>query len=65
MRNERDKLLRLRIISKVEELEDSVNSVVTIKKPNGSIRLCLNSKDLNQATKREHFSMQTGEMNAV
>ena len=58
VKNELDRMLRLGIISKVEEPTDWVNPVVIVEKPNGSIRICLDPKDLNQAIKREHFPMQ-------
>ena len=31
------------------------------EKPNGSLRLCLDPKDLNKAIKREHYQMPTTE----
>ena len=54
-------MLRLGIISKVEEPTEWVNSIVTVEKQNGSIRTCLDPKDLNQAIKREHFPLQTAD----
>ena len=54
-------MLRLGIISKVEEPTEWVNSIVIVEKQNGSIRICLDPKDLNQAIKREHFPLQTAD----
>ena len=38
-----------------------VSSLVIVKKQNGSLRLCLDPKDLNKAIKREHYQMPTTE----
>ena len=54
-------MLRLEIISKVEEPTEWVNSIVIVEKQNGSIHICLDPKDLNQAIKREHFPLQTAD----
>ena len=51
VKNELDRMLRLGIISKVEEPTEWVNSIVIVEKQNGSIRICLDPKDLNQAIK--------------
>ena len=36
-----------------------LNSLVTVEKPNGSIRICLDPKDLNGAIKRPHYPNKT------
>ena len=36
-----------------------MNSLVAVLKPNGKIRLCIDSKDLNRAIKREQYLMKT------
>ena len=46
-------------IEKVEEATDWVNSMVTIVKPNGSLRICIDPRDLNKAIKREPHPMST------
>ena len=43
------------IIEKVERPTEMVNSVVTARKANGNLRLCLGPKPLNKALKRCHF----------
>ena len=40
-------------------LSDLVNSLVIREKPNGSLRICLDPKDLNKAIKREHHPIPT------
>ena len=49
----------LDVIEKVIEPTDWVNSMVTIIKPNGSLRICIDPHNLNQAIQREHYPMQT------
>ena len=39
----------------VEEPTDWVNSLVVIEQPNGSLRVCLDPRDLNKAIKNEHY----------
>ena len=50
---------RDQVISKVTEPTDWVNSLVTVEKPNGSLRVCLDPKDLNDAIKRPHYPNKT------
>ena len=47
------------IIEKVplNELADWVSSLVCVDKPDGSIRVCLDPRDLNCAIKQEHYPM--------
>ena len=49
----------LDVIEKVEEPTDWVNSMVTIVKPNGSLRICIDPRDLNKAIKHEPYPMST------
>ena len=46
VKNELDRTLTLGIMSKVEEPTEWVNSIVILEKQNGSIRICLDPKDL-------------------
>ena len=48
-------MLADRIIVPVEEPTDWVNSLVVREKPNGSLRVCLDPRDLNKAIRREHY----------
>ena len=59
VKNGLDRKLRLGIISKVEEPTEWINSILIVEKQNGSLRVCLDPKDLDQAFKREHFPLQT------
>ncbi len=61
VRLELNRMKRLEIITKVEEPTEWVNSIVIVEKPNCSVRICLDPKNLNEAIKREHFPMQTAD----
>ena len=47
------------IIEKVEEPMNWVNSMVTIVKPNGKLRICIDPCDLNKSIKRDYYPMST------
>ncbi len=47
------------VIVKREEPTDWVNSLLVVEKRNGSLRLCLDPRDLNKYIKREHFLIPT------
>lgn len=49
------------IICKVgnNEPSDWVSSLVTVEKPNGEVRVCIDPKDLNTAIKRDHHPLTT------
>ena len=60
----RDSLKRLEIldfIQKVDRPTKWVNSLVIVEKRNGSLRLCLDPRDLNRAIRREHYRIPTAE----
>lgn len=52
-------LVKEKIIEKIEEPTDWVNALVIMQKPNGSLRICLDPKDLNNNIKREHCLIPT------
>lgn len=47
------------IIFRVDEPTDWVNSLVTVRKPDGSIRICIDPTDLNRAIRRAHYPLPT------
>ncbi|CAI6372162.1 unnamed protein product [Macrosiphum euphorbiae] len=59
LKEELSRLTELGIISKINEPTSWVNKIVIVEKPNGSIRICLDPKDLNMAIKKEYFSLPT------
>ena len=50
---------RDQVISKITGPTDWVNSLVTVEKPNGSLRVYLGPKDLDDAIKRPHYPNKT------
>ena len=59
LKDELDRMENDQIICKVTEPTEWVNSLVTVQKPNGSLRLCLDPKDLNEAIMRPHYPSKT------
>ena len=47
------------MIERVQEATDWVNSMVTVVKPNGKLRICIDPRDLNKAIKRGYYPMRT------
>ena len=47
------------VIVRQTEPTEWLNSLVTVIKPNGSVRLCLDPRDLNSAIKRPYYPMLT------
>lgn len=59
LQEELSRMERLGVIAKVEEPTDWVNPMIVVKKPNGSLRICMDPKRLNKAIKREHYQLPT------
>lgn len=47
------------VIVKQEQPTEWVNSMVTVIKPNGKVRICKDPKDLYKAIQREHHPLKT------
>ena len=58
-KDELERLCSLGIIEPVAGHTDWINSIVPVAKPDGSIRLCLDPKDLNKSIKRNQYYSQT------
>ena len=56
---ELQRLLDAGIITEVHGHTEWINSIVPVKKPGGSLRLCLDPKDLNKAIKRNQWYCRT------
>ena len=54
-----DSLVEAGVLIEQNEPTDWVNSLLTVEKKDGSLRLCLDPKDLNKAIKREHYAIPT------
>ena len=48
---------RNEIITKVTVPTEWVNPIVTVRKPSGALRICLDPLELNKAIRREHYSI--------
>ena len=59
LKKELDRLQSLGIIEKVTEPTPWVSSLVTVQKPNGQIRVCIDPKDLNQVLRRSRYPTPT------
>ncbi|KAK3746668.1 hypothetical protein QZH41_010504, partial [Actinostola sp. cb2023] len=59
LHKELESLVKQEIIAKVDKPTDWVNSLVCATKRNGTLRLCLDPKDLNKAIKRPHHCTPT------
>ena len=56
---ELDRLTKEGIITEVKEHTEWINSIVPVMKSNGSLRLCLNPKDLNKVIERNQWYSRT------
>ena len=61
VKDELSRLERMRVIEKVSEPTEWVNSLVVVEKPNKKVRLCLDPRDLNRSILKEHYPMKTVE----
>ena len=61
VKNELSRLERMRVIEKVSEPTEWVNSLVVVEKPNKSEQLCLDPRNLNKSILQEHYPMKTAE----
>ena len=59
VKDELSRMEREGIIKKVTKPTSWVNSMVVGTKPNGSIRICIDPRDLNKAVKRQHYPLLT------
>ena len=59
VKDELARMEQLGVIERIHEPADWVNSMVTVMKPNGKLRICIDPRDLNKAIKREHYPMRT------
>ena len=59
LRQKLNKLEEQNVIQKMDEPTDWVNNLVIVEKKDGTLRLCLDPRELNKAIKREHFQLPT------
>ena len=61
LREQLSQLEHLTVIQKVDHPTDWVNSLTIVERANGQLRLCLDPKVVNKATKRHNYEMPTAE----
>ena len=61
VKDELSRMVKEGIIKKVNKPTSWINSMVVVTKPNGSITICIDPRDLNKAVKRQHFPLLTVE----
>lgn len=59
LKNELERLCSLGVISKAEECTEWINRVVIVEKDDGSIRLCLDPRDLNKCILKKYYEIPT------
>lgn len=59
LKEELDRMEKLHVIEKITKPTNWVNSFVLVEKSNGSLRICLDPRNLNKAIKRPHFPYPT------
>ena len=52
---------RLDIVEPGNDPAEWVNPLIIVEKPNGKLRICLDSKFVNQAIKCQHYKLPTAE----
>ena len=57
LKAELDRLEKLGVLGRIDESTEWVSSLVIVKKPNGSLRLCLNPNPLYAVLKRNHYQI--------
>ena len=61
VKEELQRMERLGVITRQIEPTEWVNSIVTVTKSSGDVRICIDPKDLNHAIQRKHYPMKTVE----
>ena len=59
VKNELDRLVEIGVLAPVEEPTEWVSQMAVVKKPDGSLRICIDPQPLNKALQREHYRLPT------
>ena len=54
-----DDLVKQEIIAPIQKLTPWISLMVVVPKKNGTLRICLDTQDLNKAIRREHYTLPT------
>ena len=60
-KSEFDRMIWLDVIEPVSATTERVNLLVTVEKPKGKLRVCLDPTNQNKAMKRKHYILLTAE----
>lgn len=55
LRTELERMVKLKVIESISEPTEWVSSIVLVTKPNGSLRICLDPRNLNKSILRQHY----------
>ena len=61
LKSKLDRMIKLDVIQPVSVPTEWVNSLVTVEKPNGKLRVCLDLRDLKKSIKRQPYKLPTVE----
>lgn len=61
LHKEIQRMVKLNVIVPVQEPTEWVNSLVAVEKPDNTLRICIDPRDLNKAVKRPHYNLPTTE----
>jgi len=59
VKNELDRLVEIGVLAPVVEPTEWVSQMAAVKKPDGSLRICIDPQPLNEALEREHYRLPT------
>ena len=59
VKEELQRLESLQIRERVDDPTDWISALVVVRKSNGSLRICIDPKHLNQALRRQRYPMAT------
>lgn len=51
--------MEIGVLAPVEEPTEWVSQMAVVKKPDGSLRICIDPQTLNEALQREHYKLPT------
>ena len=59
VKQELNRLVETGVLVPVDEPTEWVSQMAVVKKPNGSLRICIDPQPLNEALRREHYKLPT------
>ena len=59
VKNELDRLVKIGVLAPVDEPTEWISQMAVVKKPYGSLRICIDPQPLNEALQREYYRLPT------